>query len=368
MPKHHEKKPHKEGVGVELIGKPDELISLLIKDPKEKTRALDQVINEGPDHKQVYSALLLKRAFKLVKSIEKGTGIPFEAQKGNIIIAHRPEHEESIPIALPLSNGYHAREEEIIKALSHSPGHELVAFGALLQAIEWGIKAMTGAMIVVVLLVCSTVNAQAPPPGPGARPPGPGAALQPVSAFQGRVTGLSANDDYIYDGFYLQTAQDSMLVKFPGHLGTQITSLVKAGSMVTVNGTLEYPPFGGKEIRMLSLTANGQTVYDTPPTPPTAPAAPPAAPADNFVNGNGKVVGTELDREGRMNGLLLDNKTVLRIPPGIAAQLAGLAKNGAQVGYSGMQKMPQTGEVAAGDTKIVHCNTISINGQQFLVR
>jgi len=170
------------------------------------------------------------------------------------------------------------------------------------------------------------------------------------------------NDDYIYDGFYLQTAQDSMLVKFPGHLGVQITSLVKAGSTVTVNGTLDYPPFGGKEIRMVSLTVNGQTVYDTPP------ATPATAPADNFVNGNGKVVGTQIDREGRMNGLLLDNSTVLRIPPGIAGQLTGLAKDGSRIGYSGMEKMPRAGEVVVGDMKIVHCNTISINGQQFLVR
>jgi hypothetical protein len=142
MPKHHEKKPHKKGVGIELIGTPDELINLLVTDQGQNTWALDQVTNEGPEHKQVYSALLLKRAFKLVKSIEKSTGIPFEAQKGNRIIALRPEHEETIPIALPLSNGYRAHEQEITKVLSHSPGHELVAFGALLQAVEWGIKVM----------------------------------------------------------------------------------------------------------------------------------------------------------------------------------------------------------------------------------
>jgi hypothetical protein len=142
MPKDHGKKPHKKGVGVELIGKPDELINLLVKEPKENNWALDQVINEGPDHKQVHSALLLKRLFKLVKVIEKSTGIPFETQKGNFIVGHRPEHEEIIPIALPLSNGYRANEEEIKEVLSRAPGHELVAFGAFLQAVEWGIKAM----------------------------------------------------------------------------------------------------------------------------------------------------------------------------------------------------------------------------------
>lgn len=142
MPKEHGKKPHHKGVGVNLIGKPDELINLLVKDPEENTWALDQVINAGPDHKQVYSALLLKRLYKLVRSIEKETGIPFGMQKGNVITAHRPHHEQPIPIALPLSNGFRARGEEITKVLSHSPEHELVAFGAILQAVEWGIKAM----------------------------------------------------------------------------------------------------------------------------------------------------------------------------------------------------------------------------------
>jgi hypothetical protein len=238
-------------------------------------------------------------------------------------------------------------------------------------------KAITGAILCTVLLASAIVNGQVPPPGAAGPPPpaglgalapgpggpgAPGAALQPVAAFQGRVTRLSANDDYVYDGFYLQTAQDSMLVRFPVHLGAQITSLVKAGGTVTVNGTLENPPLGGKEVRMVSLSINGQTIYDSPPAAPAAP------PADNFVNGNGKVVGTQMDREGRMNGLLLDNRTILRIPPGTAGQLAGLAKDGSQVGYSGMQKTPQTGEVAASDMKVVHCNTISINGQQFLLR
>jgi hypothetical protein len=140
MPKDHEKKPHKKGVGVELIGTPDELINLLVKDQAERTWALDQVINEGPDHKQVYSALLLKRLFKLVKAIERSTGTPFEVQKGNSIVGQRPEHEEPIPIALPLTNG--VRSEEISEILGHAPAHELVAFGALLQGVEWGIKAM----------------------------------------------------------------------------------------------------------------------------------------------------------------------------------------------------------------------------------
>jgi hypothetical protein len=228
------------------------------------------------------------------------------------------------------------------------------------------------ATLALALLAGASANAQVPPPGPGVprpvpgnQPPGPNdpaAVLQPITAFQGKVMRLSANDDYIYDGFYLQTSQDSILVKFPARLGAQVLGLAKTGSTVTVNGTMESPPFGEKEVRMVSLTARGQTIYDTPPAVPVAP------PMDNFVNGNGKVVGTQVDREGRMSGLLLDNSTVLRIPRASAGQLASLARDGSQIGYSGMQKAAQAGEIAEGDRKIVHCNTISINGQQFLVR
>jgi hypothetical protein len=141
-------------------------------------------------------------------------------------------------------------------------------------------KIMTGVMLTMALLASVDMYAQGPP-GPKLRRPGPGGALQPVTAFQGTVTRLSANDDDIYDGFYLRTAQDSMLVKFPAHLGAQITSLTKTGSTVTVNGTLEYPPFGGKEVRMVSLAIKGQTIYDTPPAAPVTP------PADNPAHSAG---------------------------------------------------------------------------------
>lgn len=227
--------------------------------------------------------------------------------------------------------------------------------------------------VLITAATIATVNAQPPalgaPPSPrpdarGIRPPHPprGEQLQPVSQFQGRVVKISVNDDYVYDGFYMLTGSDSVLVKFPPHLGSQITSSIKNGSSVTVNGVMNYSPFGEKEIKMVSINANGQTIYDAPP------AATPIAVSEKFINGSGTISNTQTDREGRINGFILNDNAILRIPPDVIYQLSVTAKTGATIDYTGTLKQLQTGEVAAGNYKIVHCNTIKINGQQYLVR
>lgn len=225
-------------------------------------------------------------------------------------------------------------------------------------------KKLVMAMLITAAAITTTVNAQ--PPKPGGRdmqPPHPprDEHLQPVSQFQGSVVKMSTNDDYVYDGFYMLNGSDSLLVKFPPHLGNQIAPLVKNGANVTVSGTLNYPSFGGKEIRMVSLTANGNTIYDAPPS------RAPVLPAETFVKGSGKISATQTDREGRLNGFILDNKTILHIPPQVAAQIDAMAKTGAGIDYTGMQKTAKQGEVMAADYTIVHCNTITVNGQQYAV-
>lgn len=186
-------------------------------------------------------------------------------------------------------------------------------------------------------------------------------ALQPVTTYQGKVVKMSTNNDYVYDGFYILSGSDSILVKFPPHLGSQVTSAVKTGSPVSVNGVLHAPPFGGQEIRMVSITANGQTISDMPQATATTP------PVETFVKGNGKITCLQTDREGRTNGFILDNKTVLHIPPQVAMQLRTMAANGTVIAYTGMQKTAKQGEVASANYNIVHCNTITVNGQQYLV-
>ncbi|MCF0059137.1 hypothetical protein [Dyadobacter sp. CY356] len=205
------------------------------------------------------------------------------------------------------------------------------------------------------------------PAGPGPRPvhgaPVPGeTGLRAVTTFQGKVVKLQGNNDFTFDGFYILNGTDSLLVKFPAHMGTQISALTKPGSQVTVSGVLENPPLGPKEIRMVNLTAGGKTLTDTPP------AALPAPVQETVITGNGKVTALQKDREGRVNGLFVDNKTVLRLPPHVTSQIENSVTKGTAIAYSGSQKTKQQGEVALEDYKVIRCSTITINGQQYLVR
>lgn len=222
--------------------------------------------------------------------------------------------------------------------------------------------------------IATTVNAQPPAPEVagkmppnvgrerGMRPLPAGEELQQVTTFEGKAIKMIANDDYMYDGFYMLNGSDTLQVKFPPHLGSEITALVKSGTNVTGNGVLHNPPLGGKEIRMVSLTANGKTIIDVPP------AITPTPPVEKFVQGDGKITSLQSDREGRVKGFIVDNKTILRIPPHVAMQLGSMAQTGVAIAFTGMHHAAKQGEVAAADYTIIHCNTITVNGRQYLVK
>ncbi len=140
MGKDLEKKPHHEGVSEELVGKSNELITLLTNEGEEREWALSAVANEGPLHKQVYSALLLERMNALVKEVEAQTGSAFAPQKGVKINSEKDGWEISIPF---VANGFSKKDAKaIVEAVSHSPAHEIVAFNTLLQGIEWCLAAL----------------------------------------------------------------------------------------------------------------------------------------------------------------------------------------------------------------------------------
>lgn len=208
-----------------------------------------------------------------------------------------------------------------------------------------------------------------PGPGPGRHPkppvedPGPrNQSLMPVTTIQGKVVKLKANDDFTFDGFYLLTGSDSLLVKFPAHMGSQIKPMVKTGSQISVSGVTENPPSGTKELKMVTLTAGDKTLTES------APATSTTAVQETTMTGNGKVSTLQTDRQGTVNGIFLDNKTLLRFPPHIGAQLGNLASKGTAVSYSGSQKAKSDGEVQLEDYKIIRCNTLTVNGQQYLVK
>jgi hypothetical protein len=198
-----------------------------------------------------------------------------------------------------------------------------------------------------------------PPPGrplPG-QPPAPG--LQDISNFKGTVVKMQVNDDYVYDGFYLLQNGDSQLVKFPPHLGRQLTAAVKPGTAVEVQGVAATSPAGTREIRFVSLQAGNTRITDTA-------TAPPQPPAEKTTSGSGTITGVRTDREGRINGWVLNGKVLLHVPPHVAAHLSLPA--GSAVSYTGREKTAGNGEVQQAGYTVVHCNTLASGGRQYLVQ
>lgn len=139
MPKHHDK-PHHQGEGVKLAGNPEDLINMMIKDATENKWATNEIANQGPKHKQVLSALLLRRLYKLVQTIEKSTGTEFTLQNGFNIDIEREHEEKALPLQLPINVGPALDKEKIVEAISHAPAHELLAYAMCIQVTEWAIK------------------------------------------------------------------------------------------------------------------------------------------------------------------------------------------------------------------------------------
>jgi len=78
--------------------------------------ATDMVINHGSKHKQVLTAMLLKRLYKLVQTIEKIQGKVVMQEGYEFSIGK----DEVLPVLMPINLGAGIDAEKIMKAISHT--------------------------------------------------------------------------------------------------------------------------------------------------------------------------------------------------------------------------------------------------------
>lgn len=185
-----------------------------------------------------------------------------------------------------------------------------------------------------------------------------GGQLQQVTTISGTVVEWMYNDDFEYDGLSLNDGGTTVFVKFPPHLAQQARNL---GNHLTVNGVFRYNPEGVQELKMVSMSGNGQTVYDQKSPYKTFIEEP-------VVNGKGRINQVQITKNGDDKGYILDNGVVLRIPPRMARQLTQMIQTGAVIGYTGIEKVLKPGHVRASENVMVHGQTISIDGVQYLIR
>ena len=208
-------------------------------------------------------------------------------------------------------------------------------------------------MIAICLMVWfASASAQ---PGLHRRP------LQQATTVSGIVSEWAYNDDFEYDGLYLKNGNAQVFVKFPPHLAQQVRAL---GNQLTVNGELKYNPEGVQELKMISIGGNNQTVTDQKPPPPHTMSLQ----EERLVQSEGRISQVQTNKKGDVHGYILHNNIILRIPPHTARQLSQMIRTGTVIGYTGIEKALKPGHVRAFDYKIIHIQTISVNGTQYMIR
>ena len=245
----------------------------------------------------------------------------------------------------------------------------------------------TTLLLIAFSITGTIVFAQTPPPGAvpppspvpdGIAPPGPPMAnvqarrgrnermprrgLTVLTSVSGNVVAYIANDQNVYNAFTLQTANQTMTVRFPDHLGAQLMRDAKKGESITVNGFIDTDPQGMNVFHLVSAKAGGNQIIDTPPALPVVTDAP------ELKNYDGTISDFRKDMQGNINGVILNSKEIIELPPHVSAQLQGMIKTGEKILVTGFKMVPPAGVVMARENSVINPQTITLNGQTYLVR
>jgi len=168
-------------------------------------------------------------------------------------------------------------------------------------------------------------------PSPSAIPPPPPAPPAPLAdAHRTQVTGTVArflvNPNGDVDGVLLD---DHTQVGMPPTMGAALAGKLHRGDRLTARG------FRVGDLPLLqaeSITAGGMELSDTPPA---APPAPPAAPALQPMEAHGLVQQPLYGPRGDVAGVLLDEGSILRVPPPAAVRAGALMQPHARIAVKG---------------------------------
>lgn len=200
------------------------------------------------------------------------------------------------------------------------------------------------ALAALMLIGTAAMAQQAPPPppsvqaptpmpiGPAARPlppGGPDAEAAGSITHNGRVQQWLLNPNGEIDGLLLA---DGTQVAFPPHLSASVQQAMKPGDTVQVSG---WRTPGAPVLRAASLNANGRSVVDQPPAFGSAPPAPRDPGALTAMSASGRVARPLYTGRGDVNGVLLDNGSIVRFPPHVGADLATTLQPGSTLHAKG---------------------------------
>lgn len=157
------------------------------------------------------------------------------------------------------------------------------------------------------------------------------AARDPASMpeFRGKVAQYDLTPAGDVDGLILA---DGTEVHFPPHLGRDVQAAVRPGDEVVIRGERNGPV-----LRAGSIAGNGTTVVDRGPPAggPLPPRRPGLGAPGQDMEAAGVVKMALHGPEGELNGALLENGTMVHMPPPEASRLAHLLKPGQTLAVKG---------------------------------
>jgi hypothetical protein len=194
-----------------------------------------------------------------------------------------------------------------------------------------------------------------PPAGPIAAPPPPPPVApaydpQQMPEARGTVQRFTLTPRGELDGFLFT---DGTEVHLPPHLSDQLATAVRPGDSVSVRG---YRSAAAPLIVATAVTdtATNQTVVDQGPPPlGTRPPPPPPgvpSPGAQQASLNGRVQISLYGPAGDLNGPLLYDGTIVRMPPPEAAQFSNLLAPGQTISVQGWALDTSYGRVVDAQT------------------
>jgi hypothetical protein len=200
-------------------------------------------------------------------------------------------------------------------------------------------------LMVVTTMFCASAGfaiAQPAPAPPSAFPPPATGTrlndLQQLPATKGMVSRYTLTPRGDVDGLILA---DGTEVHFPPHLSTQLVYAVKPGDAVTVRG---LKALNSPLIAAIAITndATGYTVVDLGPGAGLGPGPHGASQAMSL---QGRVQTSLHGARGELNGAMLEDGTILRLPPPEADRLATLLMPGQTIVVEGDDLTTRMGRV-----------------------
>lgn len=168
-----------------------------------------------------------------------------------------------------------------------------------------------------------------PRPGGGPEPRPPAEAGAPVTT-QATVSRFVPNPDGDVEGF---VSTEGLLVRFPPHLGADLTATVQPGDPVRISGRTDAA--GNLRAERIVDTKTDRAVVDRPP--PGAPRVPPVSRSARLsqLSAQGIVAYVTTAPRGEPDGVILANGTVIKLAPPDARRFADLLRTGAEVSAQG---------------------------------